>query len=234
MEGVLAWIVQTLASSVVAILAFVAIKSTAFGERVLDHHLAKKIEDLRHQHVRELEALRADLAHVLDRGRRANELEFEAVTKVWNAFVDAWIKTQQAIVDQKSFPDLNSLSDSDLSVFLESTELSGQQRQQVLGAKDKTEMYSKILSLRTINTAGAAIYDGRQMLRTNGIFISASVAKSFKDAFEELSGAQVERYMEFQHRRSAGYEKSMAVLDPSGHGLIATLESLVRTTIRRD
>jgi hypothetical protein len=40
--------------------------------------------------------------------------------------------------------------------------------------------------------------------------------------------------MEFQHRRSAGYEKSMAVLDPSGHGLIATLESLVRTTIRRD
>jgi hypothetical protein len=67
--------------------------------------------------------------------------------------------------------------------------------------------------LRTNNAAAAAIYEGRQMLRTNGIFVSASIAKSFKEAFDKLSDAQVERYMEFQHGRSSGYEKSQ-IRDP--------------------
>jgi hypothetical protein len=75
-----------------------------------------------------------------------------------------------------SFPDLNNLSDSDLATFVDSTELSTPQRQQVINAKGKNEMYSKIIRLRTINIAGAAIYDGRQILRTNGIFISGSMA----------------------------------------------------------
>jgi hypothetical protein len=58
--------------------------------------------------------------------------------------------------------------------------------------------------------------------------------KSFKDVFDKLSEAQVERRMEFQHARSAGYEKSFAVLDTGGGGMLANLESLVRTTMRRD
>jgi hypothetical protein len=223
MQNLSGWILQTLASSAVAILGFIAIRSTTLGERLLSHHLERKIE-----------ALRADLAHLQDRGRRANELEFEALNKVWHSFVDAWLKTQQAIVEYQSFPDLDELSETDLVIFLDSTDLSDAQRKQVMNETDKKEMYSKILRLRTINIAGAAIYEGRQMLRTQGIYISASTAKSFKDAFDKLSGAQVERYMEFQHGRSAGYEKSLEVLDTGGSGMIASLESLVRTTIRRD
>jgi len=228
------WIAQMLASSAVAILAFLAIRSTAVGERFLNHHLERKIADLKHEHEEKIEALRADLAHLQDRGRRANELEFEAVTKIWHCFVDAWLKTQQAIVEYMSFPDLNNLSESDLATFIDSTELSTPQREQVLNAQDKNDMYSKIIRLRTINFAGAAIYDGRQTLRTNGIFIPASMAKRFKDAFDKLAGAQVERYMEFQHGRSSGYEKSLEVLDTGGGGMLADLEMLVRTTIRRD
>jgi hypothetical protein len=71
------------------------------------------------------------------RGRRANELEFDALNEVWRSFVDAWIKTQQAIVEFMKFPDLNQLSNSDLETFLETAELSQAQRKQVVGATDK-------------------------------------------------------------------------------------------------
>jgi hypothetical protein len=131
------------------------------------------------------------------------------------------------------FPDLDQLSASDLETFLESTELSVAQRKQVVDATHKNDMYSKILRLRTNNFAAAAIYDGRQALRVNGIFISSETAKNFRDAFDKLSEAQVERYMEFQHGRSLGFEKSMAVLDTAGTGMIADLEALVRKNIRR-
>lgn len=51
------------------------------------------------------------------------------------------------------------LADDDVTAFLETTELSDAQRKQVLAATDRNQMYSKIMRLRTINTAGAAIYE---------------------------------------------------------------------------
>jgi hypothetical protein len=214
METFLSGLGQAIAGSALTILAFIGVRFTKLGERFLDHRLNAKIAAIGHANAKEIEGLRSDLAHLQDRGRRANEVEFDALTKVWDAYVDAWVKTQQAILEQMSFPDLDALSASDLSTFLESTELSEVQRQQV-------------------NVAGAAIYEGRHLLRRNGIFLSSSVAKAFREAFDHLSAAQVERYLAFQHG-DRGYEKSMEVLDTAGTGEIATLQNLVRTTIRRD
>jgi hypothetical protein len=234
MNSVLTIIVQTLASSALVILGFIAVRFTGLGERFLSHHLEKKINELKHTYDRDIESLRSDLAHLQDRGRRANELEFDALSKIWLSFNDAWLKTQQAIVDHLEFPDLDDLSEEDLVAFLESTELSDAQRKQVLKAGQKNEMYSKIMRLRRTTIAGAAIYGGRQVLRTNGIFIPAETAKSFRDGFDKLSEAQVERYMHFRHGRDfSGFKASMEVLDTTGTGMIADLEALVRSTIRR-
>src|SRR5665213_887360 len=202
----LTWLTQTLASSAVVIIAFLATRSTAFGERLFSYHLDQKIAALRHAHEEKIEGLRTQLAHLQDRGRRANELEFDALTKVWQSFVDAWLKTQQAIVEYMSFPNLNALSENDLTIFLQSAELSAAQQNQVLRAEDKNNIYSTILRLRQLNLSATAIYDGRQLLRTNGVFIPATIAYAFRDAFTKLSGAQVERYIEFQHGRSIGYK----------------------------
>jgi hypothetical protein len=228
------WIAQTLASSAVVILAFIAIRSTSIGERFLNHHLERKIADLKHTHEEKIEALRSDLAHLQDRGRRANELEFDAASKIWHAFVDAFLKTQQAIVDYKSFPDLNKLTSDDLTTFLENTELSDPQRAQVSTAADKVGMYSKITRLRKISTAGAAIYDGRLLVRTNGIFISSAMTKSFKEGFEVLSKAHVEQFIDFEHGRGPSNESSVLLISPAGENLVGNLEVLVRSALRRD
>ncbi len=229
---VLTWIVQTLASSGVVILSFIAIKSTAFGERFLNHHLERRIADLKHTHEQKIEQLRADLAHLQDRGRRANELEFDAASKLWHAFVDAHQKTRQAIVDYMQFPDLNKLSDDDVTTFLESTELSSPQRAQVLGASDKVRMYAKVMRQRKIYTAGAAIYDGMLLLNTNGIFVSCEMSEMFKNGFEMLSKAQVEQQINFEHG-DVPNETSMLLIGPAGQRLLADLETLVRSTLRR-
>jgi hypothetical protein len=234
MESLIAWIAQTFASSLLAILAFIAVRSTAIGERFLNHHLAKKIADLEHAHAEKIEALRADLAHLQDRGRRANELEFDAASKIWYAFVDAHMKAQQAILDYISIPDLNKMSAADVATFLESTEFSSQQRKQVLDVEDKVRMYSKVNRLRNINKAGTAIYEGRLLLRTSGIFLSAKVAKAFKDGFEMLSFAQVEQQLDFEGRGIREQPKSAELLGAGGELLLSTLETLVRSTIRRD
>jgi hypothetical protein len=57
-------------------------------------------------------------------------------------------------------------------------------------------------------------------LRTEGIYLSAPVAKRFKEAFDKLSGTQTERYLVFHRGHRGGYEKSMDVVDTTGDGEI--------------
>jgi len=130
------------------------------------------------------------------------------------------------------FPDLDRLSSEDVTTFLESTELSAPQRAQVLGAGDKVRMYARIMRQRKINISGAAIYDGRLLLRTTGIFVSSEMSKMFKDGFEMLSKAQVEQQINFEHG-DVPNETSMLLIGPAGQRLLADLETLVRSTLRR-
>jgi hypothetical protein len=94
METFLSGFGQAIAGSALTILAFIGVRFTKLGERLLDHRLNAKIVAIGHANTKEIEGLRSELAHLLDRGRRANEAEFDALTKVWDAYVDAWLKTQ--------------------------------------------------------------------------------------------------------------------------------------------
>ena len=225
------WVLQTLASSGVAILAFLAIRSTKLGERLLDHHLSRRITELKHAHDEQIEQLRSELAHLQDRGRRANEREFDAVSRIWKAFVDAFLKTNQAVISYISFPDLDKLQTDELTSFLEASELSPPQRQQVLGATEKVRTYGNIMQLRHINTAGAAIFDARLLLRTNGIFISKEQMDSLKNGLQMLAEAQVERFVEFQNRHSLGGKAASRLLK-EGDNIFDELQTVVRKTLR--
>lgn len=225
------WLLQTIAASGVAILSFIVLRSTALGERLFSYHLERKIAGLKHSQNEAIEALRADLAHTGDRGRRANEKEFDALSSIWDSFVDAFLKTNQAVISYMSFPDLDTLSPADLAAFLETSELSAPQRQQVLDAAKKVDMYSKIMDLRRINAAGAAIFDVRLLLRRRGIFVQTSIIDEFKKALDVLGKAQVERFMHFQHGRSGiGFDASSRLLS-DGEKIFDELQSVVRTRL---
>src|SRR5215204_4706104 len=188
--AVLSWLGQTIASSAVIILGFIGMRSTALGERLLSHHLDNKITALKHSHQQEIEALKADLGHLQDRGRRAIEQEYDATARTWTAFVGAFLKTNQCVVAWMSYPELNKLSEDDLRAFLETTELSDAQRKQVAASADKERMYTKIVQLRQINSARSAVFESRMLLRTDGIFLPKVMMEAFKDALDLLSKAE--------------------------------------------
>jgi len=97
LSHVLSWVGQTMASSALAIIAFIAVRSTSIGERLINYRLEEKIAALKHANDEKIEALRSELAHFQDRGRRANELEFEALVKVWHGYSDAWLKLSRPL-----------------------------------------------------------------------------------------------------------------------------------------
>lgn len=78
----IAFLGQATLSALIAFLAFVGLAPTKLGEKLLSYHLDRKIAALKHDHSEQIEELRAKLSHLGDRGIRANEREFNAVSAV--------------------------------------------------------------------------------------------------------------------------------------------------------
>ena len=222
----LGWLAQTIVASGVAILAFLGIASTKIGERFLSHRLDRKLTAFKHEHNKEIEGLKAQLAHLDDRGKRSNEREYNALTEIWEKFVDAYFSTLSCIHAFMEFPDLNKLSEDDLRTYLGSTELSDTQRESVIRAKDKIDVFAKTVRLRQIRKAGGDIFDARLLLRKKGVFVPDNISRVVKDSLDVLSNAQGEQNMEIRHRFYDG--KSSSHLIQTGDKMFDELGAAIK------
>jgi hypothetical protein len=233
MDAFWAWLGQTIVTFGVTILGFIAVRSTGIGEKLLDHHWTKQLAELKHSQDQKIEALKADLANLQDRGKRANEREFEALSAIWEAFVDAFLKTNEAVMSLISHPDLPRLTPEELTSFLQSTDFSPQQRAQVEQSVDKNKAFGDIVQLRQIHASRSSIFTVHLLLRTKGIFVAREIIDEFKACLEMLSAAQAERYVQFHHRGTLDGSKGHALIQ-GGEKKFDELQSVVRKVLRND
>ena len=224
---------QATLSALITFLAFVGLAPTKLGERLLGYHLDRKIAALKHDHSEQIEELRAKLSHLGDRGIRANEREFIAVSAVWENFVEAFVTTLRCAMAYKSHPDFSKLADSDITDFLNSTNLSEQQKGEILGATDRNKTYGNVIDSRDTFDAGKAIFDARALLRKRAIFIPDNLNKEFDDALKILSHAQIQRSMESYYGEHDKL-KGVTYLLSNSETLFATILGAVRERLLRE
>jgi hypothetical protein len=217
MEMHLGQILLEVAIAVVAVLAFIGLAPAKLGDKIFGHYLDRRltalkhdqdlqIESLRHDHNQDIEELRAKLAHVGDRGIRSNEREFQAVTAAWEHFHDAYNATMLCAVAFKQYPDFQRMPDIEIEQYLQSTDLTDRQREMVMKADDKRATFSRLVDLNQINAAGRAIYEARNLIGRQAIFIPDDLFASFEAKMMMLSRAQIQRSMDTGYRASEHVE----------------------------
>jgi len=214
-----------------AALIFLGVAPRVLGEKFLGHFLDRKLENFKHHQEAEIEALKTKLGRIGDRGVRSNEREYAAVVAAWEAFVDAYIATNQCVMRFISHPDFSRMGEVDLTDYLETTELSGPQKKQLMQASDKNNMYAKIARHRLISQAGAAIYDARSILRKQGIFIPENLENSFEKALDILSKAQAHELVEANHGYFEDKQETIGKLFSDGPKIFSDLKTDVRKQI---
>src|SRR6185312_13827822 len=125
--------------------------------RLIDSVLSRRAVVFKHSLDTEIEQLKARLAHLGDRGVRSNQLEYAAIIAAWESFVDSNIATNQCAVAMISHADLSRMSDDEATMYLQSTEFSELQRQEIMTASDRNRAFVKTVELRQIAHAGNAI-----------------------------------------------------------------------------
>jgi hypothetical protein len=86
------WLGQA-ATAFVALLAFIGIAPSQLVEKLFGHRLESRLAEVKHEQNTKIEALREQLGHLGDRGKRSNEREFEALSAAWAKFVQAFLST---------------------------------------------------------------------------------------------------------------------------------------------
>jgi hypothetical protein len=206
---------------------------TRLGDALFSYRLGKQLERFKAEQNRGLETLKEQLNHIADRGKRSNELEFSATRAVWEQFMKAYAATDAAIAGFVQAPNLTLLSEEDRVAYLEGSELSAQQRKQVLEASDSTDMYAKVVVWRMIATAREEIFLAHQTIRKERIFLQEDLRNEFMEMLELVGKACVQRQMEHQRPNALSDLKAISEFYDKGPTGVDNLAAMVRGRLLR-
>jgi hypothetical protein len=171
------------------LIAFLMLK--ALGGRWLDGHFDKRLQSLKHEHDRDLEALRFGISEMLDRANKLNAREFEVMPQAWALVFDAYVETNRLLMRLKSTPDFSNMSPKVLEYTLEQSELVEWEKDELLQLKprDRTLYYSRRTSLRELSRAKSAAQAADFFLSKNSLFLDREVHRRLKRFVEETWAA---------------------------------------------
>ncbi len=75
-----------------------------FSDKWLDAKFARRVEELRHAHARELKDLHFKIAALLDRVTKQHAREFEVLPEGWSRLNDAFWQSIQSVSPFQSYP----------------------------------------------------------------------------------------------------------------------------------
>jgi hypothetical protein len=163
---VASWLMQTAIASGVATTAFLILLPTKLGEKYLSFHFDRKLADFKDSQNQKIEALKEQLNHLSDRGKRSNEKDYDALSAIWDQFCDVIQSTDRAVVQFMEHPDLNQMTDEDLKGLLNSTDFSEQQKDGILRSDHKNKAYGQTVRWMLTSKAHNQIFDFRASLRS--------------------------------------------------------------------
>jgi hypothetical protein len=137
------------------------------------------LEAVKHIKNAEIENLRAAISHLSDRGKHSNQREFDALSSIWEKYVELHYATNVAAASFIRYPDLNKFSSEELEEFLKITDFSDRQKNMMREIKDKNRGYTSIITTGYVNKAQVAYYEFQIELHKQGIFITKELKIDF-------------------------------------------------------
>lgn len=222
-----------LVSAGLAVWALVKFIPAKYAERLFGHYLDRRLDAAKQEQTKEIEKLKADLAHLSDRGVRSNEREYEAVSMAWEHCNEAFHQTIICVVMLIEHPDLANLSLTDAKEYFDTTSLSEMEKRAILAASDWNAAYRRFKEIEQINDAAKALSTARRTVRRQSVFIPVPLNDHFEEFIATLQKAYTERRTEVRTGRSAPNRTADTLVD-DGNTLLLDLQAAVRSRLLRE
>jgi hypothetical protein len=162
------------------------------GKKWLDARFAERLEKFKHDQNQEIERLRYRINALMDRTTKLHQHEFEVSPEVWDKLGIAFTAAANFTSRITSYPDLDGMSETQFSEFLEGSELLGSQKAELQQASDRNDRYQKIIFWHRLQNVKNSHADFHNYLISKGIFIQPELKEKIRalsnmmyDAFRE-------------------------------------------------
>lgn len=155
----------------------------AFGEKWLDNKFSSRLQDLRHEHERQMEAVRLDTSRTMDRFARLSEREFEVTAEAWSLVYETYVRTIGALPGFRQQADFTRLSEKMARFVAELNEFEDWETEELLSRPeaDRNAYFSERKREHEMRNARRAIHDATTFLKRKMLFLEEDVYKKLDE-----------------------------------------------------
>lgn len=213
-----------------AVIAFAVVR--VFGEKWLDSKFAGRLQDLRHEHERQMESVRLETSRTLDRSTRLSEREFDVSAHAWSLVYDAFNRTMGAMPGLRQQADFTKLSDHLARIVAEKSGFEQWETDEFLAAPkdDRNKRFSERMRLHEMRDAKTAISEASLYLNRKALFLDVAVYGELKSFIDFAWKAAIAReiVMEAGPGNLDGIKRDDEDFRKGAEAKIGELEQLVR------
>lgn len=188
------------------------------GKTWIENKFAQRLDQLRHQQALELQRLRVEIDAMLSGALKLQEKEFLVLPEAWAKLDEAHGLVNWLVAPLQQYADVNRMSSTQLEEFLDGTEFSASQKDEIRGSHDKSKNYQEILFWHRLHKVKRAFSDLQTYVARDGIFLPPELESKFKAISEMLWSAVISKEVgheaeDWKMQRN-GWDKVRAEAEP--------------------
>lgn len=167
----------------------------SWGNGWLNSHFDKRLEELKHEQVKDIEHLRYKINTLFDRAARVHALEFEALPMIWEALYDCYLECNKFVSPLKNYTDLSRFKNNDdLKEFLDEENLSPAVIKTISTSSNKQKEYISAVNTKSFNITTQMYNKFREIYNKKSVFIDQDIKSPINELSDLIMNALYEQH----------------------------------------
>jgi hypothetical protein len=157
------------------------------GSKWIEGQFEKQLEDYRHVHQRELEALRLEINKTMDRATKLHAREYEILPEVWGRLDEAFLQLRVLVSLFQESVDANRMTSEQLEAVLETSGFLAWQKQEIRSASDKGDAYFQFQMIKRRVDAANSYREFHNYLTRHSVFVHSNIKTKLSEVATMIS-----------------------------------------------
>lgn len=203
-----------------------------FGQRWLEHQFSQRLEGLRHSNAIEIEKAKVDIGRASEGARSLQKYELEVLQIIWLSICDAYRAIAQLMQQLKFYPDIQKLSESEISDLCKSLGLDDALKIKILESENKMDQFITISDTHELNKAIEKFNSAQSIFLNKSILLEEQLSESIEVYISSLRGALTHMGLAIGDNDKKMKSQATREFKESGLSKLEELRSIIRDRIR--
>jgi hypothetical protein len=163
------------------------------GKAWIENKFSERLEQMRHDQALELQRLKVEIDSLLSGAIKLQEREFEVLPAAWEKLDVAHGQISWLVSPMQTYANVDRMNSIQLDEFLEGTEFTASQKDEIKNSRNKGDSYRDILFWYRLRKVQNSFGDLQKYVVRNGIFFEPELKEKLSKVADSLWSALVDK-----------------------------------------